>query len=65
MINDPTKAFTIPPPGIPAGVGRWVKKSIDHAPIPLLIVNMTIEMRGTKATQSARPQSPAAIIPAI
>ena len=65
MMSDPTKALTMPPPGIPAGVGRWVKKLTDHEPIPLLIVRMTIEISGTSAMHSARPQKQAAITPRI
>ena len=38
MMRLPTMAFDIPPPGTPAGVGVWVKKSADKAWIPRDVV---------------------------
>ncbi len=34
MMREPTIAFEMPPPGIPAGVGRCVKNPPDHAAMP-------------------------------
>ena len=33
----PTMALEMPPPGIPSGVGVWVKKATDSAPTPRLV----------------------------
>ncbi len=36
MTSDPTIAFQMPPPGIPAGVGRCEKNAQLHAEAPLI-----------------------------
>ena len=38
MITDPTMALEMPPPGMPGGVGTWVRKAHDRAWTPRLVV---------------------------
>ena len=38
MITEPTMALEMPPPGMPGGVGTWVKKSTDRAWMPRDVV---------------------------
>ena len=38
MIRLPTMALEMPPPGMPGGVGIWVKKSTDRAWMPRDVV---------------------------
>ena len=38
MITEPTMALEMPPPGMPGGVGTWVRKAHDSAWMPRLVV---------------------------
>ena len=59
MMSEPTIAFEIPPPGMPAGVGRFVKKSDDQAEKPRLAVYPITMTNGMTAMINATPQNQA------
>ncbi len=57
MITAPTMALEIPPPGIPAGMGTWVKKSTDRAWIPRDVVYATSATSGASEMATATTHS--------